>query len=401
MKDYSPDMSDMRELDRDVTAFVKRGINTVDAERFNALALRGFAYQYATSGPYRAYCDKTDTTPDTTTRWEDIPAVPSFAFSQVLRTSFSAEKTEELSLGSGVIELKRKRRPVHPDAGAVQVMQGANDLLAREYLFPDVERMKMLLLVPPPAMAPGMVMASGLQHMKERFGTHDSEFLISFRGFKLKTLISALKEAETTGRPLALIGATMVLDYFLRACEGSRVRFRLPAGSRVCDSGGYAGRYTQCPQEEFLEKCRRVLGIDAPFCVNALWLCENSTVYFDHVLKSAVSGVQRARYKEIPPWCRVVVVNPWDFRPSPKGETGLLRHVDLTNRAMAFGVQTDKLGYETGEGFEVIGKWDGHIGKAAVDHAAPHPGGRLITKLMDFVMRRKMSKVGRLSAPSA
>lgn len=401
MKDYSPDKNALRELDRDVTSFVNRGIGNADEEQFNSLALKGFAYQYATIEQYRAYCDKTDITPDTITRWEEIPAVPSFAFSQVLRSAFSPQGAEAMTLRSGVAELKRKRRPVHPDVGAVQVMQGANDLLAKAYLFPDVERMKMLFLVPPPAMAPGMVMARGLQHMKERFGTPDSEFLISFRGFKLKTLIRALKEAETSGQPLALIGATMVLDYFLRACEGERVRFRLPAGSRVCDSGGYEGRYTMTSQEDFLRMCGKFLGLDEQFCVNALWLCENSTVYYDHVLNSAVSGVQRTRYKDIPPWCRVVAVNPWDFRPSPKGEAGLLRHYDLTNRAMAFAVQTDKLGFETEEGFEVIGKWGRHIGKAAVDHAAPHPGGRLVTKLMDFVMRRKMSRVGRLAAPAA
>ena len=241
----------MRELDRDVAVFVGKGIKNADEERFNTLALRGFAYQYATIGQYRAYCDSTDTSPDTITRWEEIPAVPSFAFSQVLRSAFSAERAEAMSLQSGVVELKRKRRPLYPDTGAVRVMEGANDLLAKAYLVPDVERMKMLFLVPPPVMAPGMVMASGLAHLKERFGTPDSEFLISFRGLRLKTLIRALKEAETTGRPLALIGATMVLDYFLRACERKRVRFRLPAGSRVCDSGGYAGRYTKTSQEDF------------------------------------------------------------------------------------------------------------------------------------------------------
>ncbi|HAK59121.1 MAG TPA: acyl-protein synthetase [Nitrospiraceae bacterium] len=401
MKDYSPDKNALRELDRDVTAFVNRGIRNADEEQFNALALKGFAYQYATIGQYRAYCDKAKTTPDTLTRWEEIPTVPSFAFTKLLRSAFSAQGAEAMTLRSGVAELKRKRRPVYPDAGAVQVMEEANDLLAKAYLFPDVERMKMLFLVPPPAMAPGMVMAKGLEHMKEQFGTPDSGFLISFRGLKLKTLITALKVAETSGQPLAIIGATMVLDYFLRACEGERVRFRLPPGSRVCDSGGYAGRYTKVSPEEFPARCRKILGIDEPFCVNALWLCENSTVYYDHVLNSALSGAQRPRYKDIPPWCRVVAVNPWDFRPLPKGEAGLLRHYDLTNRAMAFGVQTDKLGFETGEGFEVIGKWGRHIGKAAVDHAAAHPGGRLVTKLMDFVMRRKMSRVGRLAALSA
>ncbi len=384
MDKHSFDAKFVKRLDRDVMEFVHGGLESQSEERFHELALREFELLYRAGTPYRDYCKRKNLSPGNINRWEEIPAV----------ASFSMHAAGGLSSASGVVELERKRGPVFPDKGTVVLSSTVNNLLAKTFLFPDIERIKMLLAVPIPLMAPGMVMASGLKRLSRRFGTPESRFLISFRGLELKALVRGLRHAEKSRQPVSLIGATFLIDYFLDACEKEGIRFVLPEGSRIGDSGGYMGRYTKCTKEEYFGKCGKIFGVEEHFCVNALWLCESSTVYFDNVLRNSLSGLVKERCKETPPWTRVIAVDPRDFKRLPKGKPGLLRLYDLTNRAMAFPVQTDKMGFETEGGFEVVGKWDKHIGAAGIDRSPQHPGGRAATKVMDFFMRRKLSKLG-------
>jgi hypothetical protein len=90
------------------------------------------------------------------------------------------------------------------------------------------------------------------------------------------------------------------------------------------------------------------------------------------------------------------VVDAHNFKRVEKGKVGLLRLYDLTNRAMAFAVQTDKMGFDTDDGFEIVGKWDRCIGASDLALSPQHPGGRSATKIIDFLMRRKLSKLGDL-----
>lgn len=377
MSDYSIRSDFVKKLDKDIFEFVNKGFESSNEELFNQLALREFELLYNTAETYRKYCKRKNISPETITRWDEIPAVSSFALKKLV----SNDKEY-----NGVIELAKKRCPIYPDDGAVELISSTNALMAKRFLFPDIERIKMLFLSPPPEMAQGMVMASGLKELERRFGSADSEFIISFSGLKLKRLLRALKLAEKIQQPVALMGASMVIDYFLDACKKEGIRFKLPKGSRVCESGGYMGRYTKCPKDEFIKKCSEILGIGEDFCLNAFWVCESSTVYFDNALKNLFSGIKEERYKEVPPWSRVMVVDAHNFQRLPKGELGLIRHCDITNRAFSFAVQTDKTGYETENGFDVAGKLD--------KDTPSHPGGRFVTKVMDYFMNRRFSRVG-------
>lgn len=377
MADYSINSDFVKKLDKDILEFVNKGFEGSDEKQFNQLALREFELLYNTAETYRKCCKRKNLSPENITRWDEIPAVSSFA----LKKLFPNDKEYR-----GVIELAKKRCPIYPDKSAVGLISSTNAFMAKRFLFPDIEKIKMLFLAPPPEMAQGMVMASGLKELKKRFGTSDSEFIISFSGLKLKRLLRAFKLAEKTQQPVALMGASMVIDYFLDACRKEGIAFRLPEGSRMCESGGYMGRYTKYSKEEFVKKCREILGIKDVFCLNAFWVCESSTVYFDNALKNLSAGIREERYKEVPPWARVVVVGSDNFQRLPKGESGLIRHYDITNRAFSFAVQTDKTGYETENGFDVAGK--------SGEDTPSHPGGRFITKVMDYVMNRQFSRVG-------
>jgi len=210
--------------------------------------------------------------------------------------------------------------------------------------------------------------------------------------------VKDLQLAERSGEPLAILGATHGLDYFMDACLQAGVSFRLPAGSRIMDSGGFMGRYAATPPEQFFTNCEKVFGVARQYCVNAFWLCESSTVYFDSVLADAINLGSRERCKIPPPWTRVQIVDPLTFRQVNRGETGLIRLFDLSNRGMAAVVQTDKMGYEVADGFEVVGKLDKSDPHGGVDMKPSHPGGKLVSRLMESAMRKKMAGISNIVA---
>lgn len=99
-----------------------------------------------------------------------------------------------------------------------------------------------------------------------------------------------------------------------------------------------------------------LLGIPAHFCVNTLGMGESGTNYFDNVLRDHLSGITAGeRYKCDLPWTRTTVVGIRTGQHMPKGELGLIRHYDLTNRATVLAVQTDNIGYETDRGLKYWG----------------------------------------------
>jgi len=395
--DYSLESDFVKQLDQDILEFIHRGLEGGDEKRFVELALREFELQYHTIEPYREYCKNKGVSPKSATAWEQIPAIPSLAFKEFVLTSFPVEKAEHAYFTSGTTDYKKKGK-IYRDKGAVRLVTEANGLLTRLYLFPDVEKMKILLMVPSPKMAPGMGMSVGLEQVRLKFGTPDTAYLLSPLGLDVKTLLGSLKQSEDSGRPIALVGATSGFVYFFNACEKENIRFKLPKGSRICDGGGYMDQFGDCSKEKYFEKCYEIMGVDERFCINVLGMGETSTNYFDNVLRNHLSGVKKTRCKEVPPWTRTIIVDTKDFKRVPMGEIGLLRHYDLTNRAMVFAVQTDNIGFETEDGFEIIGRWNKELGEIKIGGPVGHPGGKVVTQMMDYLMRRRLSKIGKIYA---
>jgi hypothetical protein len=391
--DYSLESDFVKELDRDILAFVLRGMENSDGSRFNELALREFELQYHTVEPYRAYCEKNGAAPATVKQWHQIPAVPSAAFKKFVMASFPVDKAEHAYFTSGTTDPSRKGSILR-DKGAVELINAANGLLTRKYIFPDVDRMKILLMVPSPRMAPGIGIAIGLDRVRKEFGTPESAYLISPLGLNVKLLLKSLVDAERCGQPLAIIGSTVGLVYFLKACEREELSFRLPPGSRICDGGGYLGQFGECTRDQLYEMCRLFLGVEQHYCINVLGMGEISTNFFDNVLNDHLKGKSSERYKIVPPWTRTGVVSIDTFQRLPKGETGLLRHYDLVNRSMVIAVQTDNLGFETENGFEIVGRWKKQQGKMECEEIRGSHGGRFITQLVEFLLKRNLKRIG-------
>ncbi|HEX3030892.1 MAG TPA: acyl-protein synthetase [Bacillota bacterium] len=344
------------ELGTEILAFIEQGLDYNNEEHFNELAINEFVYQFHENEYYRNLCISQQVSPETITHWSDIPALPTEAFKQSIIASFPLADTELSLLTSGTTN-PDARGKIYRDKTSLDIIIKCNYLLTKNFIFPDVDKMRILLLVPSPKMAPGMPMAYGLGQAKMVFGTENSQYYITPQGMAVDELISALTEAQGAGEPVALMGATSGFVYFFNVCRERGLKFSLPKGSRICDGGGYQGTFGDCSREQYYQLVEEFLNIPAYMCVNTLGMGESGTNYFDNTLYDYYRGqAQTERHKVDLPWTRTVVVGVRTGKRLPQGEIGLIRHYDLTNLATVLAVQTDNLGYETPGGFEIIGR---------------------------------------------
>ncbi|HEX9093987.1 MAG TPA: acyl-protein synthetase, partial [Coriobacteriia bacterium] len=368
--------------------------------------LEVFAYQYAHNEPYRHYCDAAGATPSSVSGWAEIPAYPTDAFKNEIVASFETEKAVQAIMTSGTTRPNQRGRIFRDETGQKLVF-GANRVMTGAYLFPDFEqgrRCRILLLVPSLDIAPTMGMAIGLDQARQHFGTPDSSFLVGRSGVDVKRLVGALKESESSGVPICIIGATSAYVYFFNACRDKGLRFRLPAGSRVCDGGGYRGRFGVVTRQDYYRLVEDVLGVPEHHCVNTLGLGETATNYFDDTLRNCVLGRPATpRRKPSPPWTRTQVYDIESREPCPTGKVGLIRHYDLCNLPTVIGVQSDNLGVmDDRGGFEIIGRAkvvDGRVQELPSEATVGPMGDTRVFRLLEAYVNFSIDfKMGRISS---
>lgn len=416
-----PDPARDRLVER-IKAMIAGGVDG-DPAPFDQLALDLFAWQYANNAPYRCFCDGKAATPATVSGWRDIPAFPTDAFKTGIVTSFPFEQAVMAQLTSGTTA--NQRGQIFRDAIGRELVLSANRVMTAAWLFPDFaqgQRCRILILAPSPEMAPSMGMAIGMEETRKHFGTPDSRFLLDWSGLDIKALVQAFADAEASGVPLAMIGSTSAFVFLFNSCRARGLSFRLPAGSRIGDGGGYRGKFGELTQEDFYRLAEQVLGIPASHCVNVLGMAESATNYFDHTLRAAAlprraapaipalaKNLPRRRFP--PPWARTVAADRLTLRALPPGEVGLLKHYDLINVPTVLAVQTDNLGYVNADGsFQIVGRArqeNGTVSALPSERVVGPMGDKRIFRFLEsyvnFSIRFKMGLLGKVErrAPAA
>jgi acyl-CoA synthetase (AMP-forming)/AMP-acid ligase II len=242
------------------------------------------------------------------------------------------------------------------DEGGLRLMDATIHEAASTFLFPDKVKTTLLIIAPSPEMVPQMIMAYGMNRLREYFGLPASRFLVGKEGFEVKALIDELRRSEKERIPVTICGGSFGFVNFFDHCREKKLKFELPPGSRTLDAGGFKGRSREVKREEFVSDCEAVLGIKKEYCINLLGMTEISSQFYDNTLQSFHKGLSLPRAKISPPWTRTQVVDPDTLEPLPPGKIGVLRHFDLANRGHVAAIQTDDLGRMTPEGFEVFGR---------------------------------------------
>jgi hypothetical protein len=378
-------------LTADVLRMIDAGVDApVSDADFNAYSLRMFALHYEVNPIFREFCDAKKVRPGDIDRWQDVPLVYNDVFKTHLVASFPLEQAVMGCLTGGTTSLTQRGR-IFRDEDGKRLVFGANRTMTGSFLFPDFaegKRCRILILAPSPELAPSMGMAIGMDQTRRAFGTPDSMFLLGKTGIDVKNLLKALREAEGSGVPVALIGATSAYVYFFKACQRKKLAFRLPPGSRVCDGGGYRGRFGPVSRADYHAMVEQVLGVPESHCVNVLGEAETATNLFDDALRRKVKGLPpRQRTRPVPPWSRVLAMSIDTLKPLPDGEVGLLAHWDLANVPTVLAVITDNLGYTTdgGTGCEMVGRAKIEAGKVS-----PLPDEKPISAMGDSAIFRML-----------
>jgi hypothetical protein len=342
-------------LGESLLSVIRSGTALSDDE-FGQLAIAVFRHQFAGNSPYRAYCERRGATPDVVRSWLEIPAVPTDAYKAAALVCGDAADAEAVFETSGTTR-GAERRGLHYVAD-LRYYDAALREGFRSHLLPDGARPRMISLIAPAGDAPRSSLSHMTSAVTQEFGADASASVMTADGLDLETLRELLRAAERESRSVCLLTTSFALVHLFDAMEQRDEQFRLPAGSRIMDTGGFKGRSRELSRAELYRLAGERLGIGTEWCVNEYGMTEMSSQFYDGRAGQAAADVEQ-RLHAGPAWVRTRAVDPETLAILPDGETGILRHWDLANLNSVVALQTADLGVVRKEGFRLLGRAPG------------------------------------------
>jgi len=317
---------------------------------FNALALKLFAHQFAHNRPFQKFCQGRGQTPRTVKSWRDIPAVPINGFKDLTLSCVPPESCARTFMTSGTTRGDVKGRHYHPNMAVYDASMLRN---FAQHVMQDEAKLRMGILFPDEVLMPNSSLAHYLTLALEHFGTPDSAYYLDDQGLRIDALCEALQDAQNAGTPFALLGASYSFVHLMDDLQARGLRFTLPPGSRLLDTGGFKGQSREIPMDAFYEQLSATFGVSRAQCLNMYGMTELSTQFYDAGNRTAPS------VKRGPHWIRSRLVDPLTGQDVPAGERGILAHTDLANFNSVVTILTEDVGLATEDGFVLLGRAEG------------------------------------------
>jgi hypothetical protein len=280
------------------------------------------------------------------------PALPTDVFR--FRRVAAHPKTQDLRVfrSSGTTSADRSTH-VYRDLSLYDL---ASRVAARHMLFPDVERIRLILLAPREEEAPDSSLGYMLARFAEWFGSQRA-WVWHDGALDLDQLTELLHEAEKAGEPVALLGTSFA---FVHAEDGlGKRRFALPPESRLMQTGGYKGRSREVEPAALLHAIAERYGIARPFIINEFGATELSSQLYETTLREQIDGRPGPRRLWAPPWVRATPVDPDSLEPVEDDTVGILRIDDCANLDSVCCIQTADLARRVEDGIAVLGRSTG------------------------------------------
>ncbi|GMR13389.1 MAG: coenzyme F390 synthetase [Gemmatimonadota bacterium] len=347
--------AEFADLSGELAGVFSKGVDASWPEMaFDDLALRSFAYQFSTNPVYQGFARGRGVSPEAVGSWQDIPAVPASGFKAVRLVSGDPGSVERVFRTSGttvgtergehhVLDLELYRASLLPNFSANLVLGDAD--------------VRLLSLIPTPAELPD----SSLSYMIGCVANHDAfgraEFFVDAGGrIDHLALRNALARAEASEEPVLLVGTAFALVHWMDAMDDGAWAFRLPAGSRLMETGGFKGRSRTLSRKELYAALTQRLGVPTGMIVNEYGMTELLSQFYEPVIREGSDPGLTERRLVGPPWVRTRVLDPVTLSPLPDGSPGLLCHLDLANLGSVCGVLTEDMGVIVDDGFRVLGR---------------------------------------------
>ncbi|TVM19207.1 hypothetical protein DPQ33_02275 [Oceanidesulfovibrio indonesiensis] len=324
---------------------IRRFIADETTDDFDALARAICRWQYANLPTLAAFWDSLGWSPDSIDTYADIPAVglgvfkkfEFFAGGDVVKT-FRTSGTSGKGRGASIF-----------DAADLELMNASILANAAQHFFPDGQKTRFFMLVPPPAMAPDVIMAYGMDHISRTWALAEPFCAVGPGRLLLDEGIQRLRQWADENVPVTIIGGSFGIVNFVEGL-GKDNAVALPAGSRILDAGGFKGRSRELTRGEFVRICADFFAIPKDMCINLYGLTELASQFYSRGLQPKTPAH----------WTRVRVCNPLTLEETSPGGQGVPVLYDLANVARPMAILTDDLAQACDDFcFEIIGRASG------------------------------------------
>jgi hypothetical protein len=335
---------------------------------FNRLALELHAFQRQANPVYKSWCAACSPVGANVTHWSEIPALPIRAFKEQEVTCLEPELRKAVFQSSGTTGQERSRH-FHSD-DSLALYEASLVPWFRKHLLPELDptstrvseeatRVKhVVILCPPPAEARRSSLAHMFGSVTRGFGDGTVHFCGSVNrlgAWELdwENVEEAMARVNEEATPVLMLGTAFLFVHLLDELLERGATWKLPAGSRLLETGGYKGRSRELSKESLHAALAGELAVSPAGIVCEYGMSELSSQAYDREAFAAGSAPRAYRF---PPWARAQVLSPESGREVSEGQTGVLKVVDLANAASVLAIQTEDLATRRGDGFEWVGR---------------------------------------------
>jgi hypothetical protein len=321
------------------------------APDFDRLACDIFAHQFRWNAPYAAYARALGVTAQRLPRTAaEIPAVPAAAFKEAVLSTAGADAAALWFETSGTTAGVGGRHYLESAALYEAALLAGFD----RALLADGARLRYLLLVPDARRRPHSSLGFMMDRIAALRGDGRDERFVDGDSFDCDAFVRALAAAVADDAAVCIATTAFALVAAVDALAARGLRYVLPRGSRIMETGGFKGRARVVERGALYAAAAECLGIPESSIVAEYGMTELSSQYYDTPLSRA--GARRC--KMWPPWLRPLVVDPRGVPVGP-GIVGALRHIDCANRSSVVAIETEDLGALVPEGLILLGREGG------------------------------------------
>jgi Acyl-protein synthetase, LuxE len=335
-----PDSLDLA-TDAGRRAWCRRLLGPMDEAKFEALARELFAWQFARVAAFRRLCVAYGVEPKNLRSWREIPAVPQALFKREMLYAAGLPKPAAVYETSGTTTgLPGRQHLLSTDIYRAVSVQGAQQI----GLLAQVEFLH--FLVPSPTEAPHSSLSAMFGFWQEEHGKKNGKFWVAKNSIDFASLRGTLAGQIKRGEPAGIAGTAFSFVHLLDAWV-HLPPLKLPRGSWLLETGGFKGRSREVSKRELYAQLARTFSLRDVDIYNEYGMSELSSQAYTH-------GTRGAHH--LPPWARVLVVDPATRREVRVGQRGLVRWVDLANVDSVMALQTLDVAERTALGFNLIGR---------------------------------------------
>lgn len=314
---------------------------------FEELALAAFAFQLENIEPYRRLCERRGATPASLSDWRQVPPVPAAAFKTL---ELAAAPAQEVFRSSGTTGESRSVH-LHPYPDLYRLVIDASFPRFCLPLLGAGARLPVLSLIPTREQLPDSSLSFMADHILARHGSPESATAFGPKGVEAARARSWAGSRQREGRPVLVLATAFALAQWLDGLDRMDLRFRLPAGSVLFETGGFKGRTAELTREELLRRTAERLGVPAEQVVREYGMTELTSQCYTRVLLGGDPDLFVA-----PHWVRVRILDPETLEEAAPGTPGLVSVFDLANVGSAVHLLTEDLGVAEGDGFRLLGR---------------------------------------------